>query len=68
MQGLERHVSVIFSADIIGYTTMMQDNERDALEKIHHFEQCIKRYTGEFEGEIIKTYGDGVFGAFHQCG
>jgi TolB-like protein/Tfp pilus assembly protein PilF len=54
-------------ADIVGYTTMMQQNEPHALRKLHHYEDTIRKQTKAFEGEIVKTYGDGCLILFSSA-
>ena len=38
MDNLDRLISVIVYADIVGYTSMMQKNEQQALSKLKYFE------------------------------
>lgn len=59
MENLDRQVSIIFSADIIGYTSMMQQNEQNALLKLNQYEEAVRHYTTIYDGEIVKAYGDG---------
>jgi len=64
MEDLNRQVSVILSADIVGYTSMMQEDEEKALLKLQHFENAIHSATKQYHGEIIKTFGDGCLVLF----
>ena len=59
MKELERHISVILFADISGYTAMMQQDELESLAKLKKFEETLRQETENFQGEIIKSYGDG---------
>ena len=59
MDNLDRLLSIIFCADIVGYTSMMQKDEQIALSKLKHYEDAIYAETSKCDGEVIKTYGDG---------
>lgn len=54
-----RQLAVIMFTDIMGYTTMMQQDEALALKKIHRFREQLKVRVSEFNGQIIQYYGDG---------
>ena len=59
MDNLNRHISIILYAYIVGYTSMMQKNEQLALSKLKHFEVTIEEQTKKHDGELVKAYGDG---------
>ncbi len=42
MDNLDRLISIIIYADIVGYSSMMQEDENQALLKLKHFEEVIK--------------------------
>jgi len=67
MEDRDRQVSVILSADIVGYTSMMQEDEKNALLKLQHFENAIQSATKQYHGEIIKTFGDGCLVLFARA-
>ncbi len=46
---------------------MMQKDEENALSKLSHFEQTIKSETSNFDGEIVKMYGDGSLVLFSSA-
>ena len=61
-----RKLAAIVFADIVGYTTMVQEDERTALTKLHHFRNDIETLVPRFDGEIVQFYGDGcllIFGS-----
>ena len=59
MDNLDRLISIIIYADIVGYSSMMQEDENQALLKLKHFEEVIKLQSKKYDGEIVKAYGDG---------
>ena len=67
MAELDRHISLIMAADIVGYTNMMQHDEGNALSMLHHYEEAIKSLVNQFGGEVVKTYGDGCLILFSSA-
>ena len=64
MDQLNRRISVIVYADIVGYSSMMQKDESEALLKLRHFEEVIESFSKKYEGEVVKAYGDGCLMLF----
>ncbi len=64
MDTLDRLISIIIYADIVGYSSMMQADEELALSKLKHFEEVIKLQSKKYDGEIVKAYGDGCLMLF----
>ncbi len=67
MDNLDRFISIIIYADIVGYSSMMQENEEQALLKLQHFEEVLKIQSKKYDGEIIKAYGDGCLMLFSSA-
>ena len=67
MDNLDRLISIIIYADIVGYSSMMQEDENQALLKLKHFEEVIKLQSEKFDGEIVKAYGDGCLMLFKSA-
>jgi adenylate cyclase len=59
-----RQLAAILFADIAGYTALMQQDEKKALEMINRFKELIESVTPEFQGRIIQYFGDGCLLAF----
>lgn len=64
MDTLDRLISIIIYADIVGYSSMMQKDEELALSKLKHFEEVLNIQSKKYDGEIVKTYGDGCLMLF----
>jgi len=64
MDNLDRHISVIIYADIVGYSSMMHEDEKLALSKLARFEEAIKQKSKTYGGEVVKAYGDGCLMLF----
>ena len=59
-----RRLAAILFADIQGYTSMMQSDEKDAMARLKRFQEVIQSEVNQFDGEIIKSYGDGTLCLF----
>ncbi|MDX1470715.1 MAG: adenylate/guanylate cyclase domain-containing protein [Flavobacteriaceae bacterium] len=55
----KRKLAAILFADIKDYSALMQKNEAEAMDCLRHYQQVLKEKVGQFNGEIIKNYGDG---------
>jgi class 3 adenylate cyclase/TolB-like protein/Tfp pilus assembly protein PilF len=64
MDDLNRHISVIIFADIVGYSLLMHEDERLALSKLTRFEDVITQQAKAHGGEVVKAYGDGCLMIF----
>lgn len=62
----KRKLTAILFADIAGYTAMMQDDEKHALQIIGKFKSVIESITGKFNGRIIQFFGDGCLLSFES--
>lgn len=54
-----RQLAAILFADIVGYTTLMQQGELAAMKTLNRFQSIIKTTTESYDGEVVKSYGDG---------
>lgn len=59
-----RRLAVILFADIVGYTTLMQRDEALALQKIRHYQDILELAAQQFNGQVLKNYGDGSLMTF----
>ena len=59
-------LSAVLFADIAGYTAMMQEDEKTALQLINKFKKDIEKQTEKFNGRIVQYYGDGCLLTFES--
>ncbi len=59
-----RKLTAILFADIVGYTTMMQEDEHTATIAVRKFQSAMKKRVEEFNGRIVNFYGDGALCLF----
>lgn len=59
-----RQLAAIMFTDIVGYTTLMGDNELYAFDLLNKSRQIQKPLVEKFNGKWIKELGDGVLATF----
>ena len=59
-----RRLAAILFADIVGYTSLMQHDEKLALQKIKRYQEILDDSANEYNGQILKNYGDGSLMTF----
>ena len=59
-----RKLAAVMFTDITGYTSMVQKDEADALDKVNSHREILHEYTALFNGEIISFYGDGSLSTY----
>ncbi|MDP9230840.1 MAG: adenylate/guanylate cyclase domain-containing protein [Bacteroidota bacterium] len=59
-----RELAAIMFTDIVGYTTLMGNNEQKAFELLRKSREIQKPIIEEFGGRWIKELGDGVLASF----
>ena len=66
MQEHSHQLAAILFADIVGYTSMMQEDENEAVQKINRFREAVELIAEELSGKIIQYYGDGSLLLFNS--
>ena len=61
-----RQLAAILFADIVGYTQLMQRNEKSALASLQKFKSELEQRVPVCNGEIIQFYGDGCLALFNS--
>ena len=59
-----RSLVAILFIDIIGFTALMQKNEKEATAKLRRFQAELDRITNKHQGQIVNSYGDGALCTF----
>lgn len=60
-------LAAVLFVEVVGYSSMMQQNEQSAVEKINHFRDVVEVIAGELNGKIIQYYGDGALLIFNSA-
>lgn len=66
MKNSSHRLAAIVFADIVGYTTLMQNGENKAMELVNRFESLTEEYVKKYDGQVVKKYGDGCLILFNS--
>ncbi len=62
-----RMLAAIMFTDMVGYTALMQENEKKAKKLRDKHRSVIEKYVSEHQGKILQYYGDGTLVLFGSC-
>ncbi len=60
-------LKAIMFTDIVGYTTMMQQDRDRAISAVKAYETALKSLIDTHQGELVQTYGDGSLSTFDSA-
>ncbi len=63
----QRKLASIMFADIVGYTALMQQDERQAKAFRDRHRSVVSNKIEEYDGELIQYYGDGALAIFNSA-
>ena len=63
----ERKVTVILATDVVGYSTMMEENEEQTLANLKACRSTIDGLIKEHHGRIFNTAGDSILAEFQSA-
>jgi class 3 adenylate cyclase/tetratricopeptide (TPR) repeat protein len=61
---LRRHLAAVWFADIVGYTTLSERNEGEAVRVARSFQRAAREVVERFGGRVVKFLGDGALAEF----
>ena len=59
-----RRLAAVMFTDVVGYTTMMQEDEEVALDARRRHREALERIVSEAGGEVLQLFGDGGLSIF----
>ena len=62
-----RQLAAIVFVDMVGYTALMQENERLAIEKRNRHRDSLEIHTANHNGKILQFFGDGALLIFNSA-
>jgi len=62
-----RQLAAILFADMVGYTSLMQENEQLARAKRKRLKEVLETTVGRFNGKVVQYYGDGSLSIFSSA-
>ncbi len=61
---LDRRLVAVMFTDMVGYTALMQADERLGLDKRDRYMSALERHHDAFSGTIVQRLGDGSMSMF----
>jgi class 3 adenylate cyclase len=62
---VERRLSAILAADVVGYSRLMERDEDRTLERLKtHRREFVEPLIAEYQGRVVKLMGDGALVEF----
>jgi class 3 adenylate cyclase len=58
MDPKEYRLAAIMFTDIVGFSRMMEENEKATLKLLEYHNEIVQKHTEELRGSVIKTIGD----------
>jgi adenylate cyclase len=61
---VKRKLRAILSADAVGYSRLMQENESSTIRAIEDSKRLMSELTGQFKGRVVDAPGDNLLAEF----
>ena len=62
--GLKRKLAAIFSADVAGYSRLMEDNEESTIQTLNTYRNSMSTLIQQHGGRVVDTAGDNLLAEF----
>lgn len=62
-----RQLSAVMFTDMVGYTSLMQEDEQKAKKNRDRHREVLERLTGDNQGRILQYFGDGTLSVFDSA-
>jgi TolB-like protein/class 3 adenylate cyclase/Flp pilus assembly protein TadD len=63
-EGFKRKLTAILSADVVGYSRLMEDNEEATIQTINTYRNSISTLIQQHRGRVVDTTGDNLMAEF----
>ncbi len=60
----KRKLTGILSADVAGYSRLMEENEAFTIQRLDESKKIIGRFVNEYEGSVVDATGDNILAEF----
>src|SRR5687768_14162361 len=64
MAGLSHRLAAVWFADVVGYSRLMSENEREAVAVVRLLQSICREIVPKGSGRVIKFLGDGALAEF----
>ncbi len=63
-EGFKRKLTAIVSADVVGYSSLMEDNEEATIQTLNTYRKSISTLIEQHRGRVVDTTGDNFLAEF----
>jgi adenylate cyclase len=63
-EGFKRKITAILSADVVGYSRLMEDNEEATIQTLNTYRNSISNLIQHHRGRVVDTTGDNLMAEF----
>jgi len=63
-EGFKRKLTAILSADVVGYSRLMEDNEEATIQSLNAYRKSISTLIEQHRGRVVDTTGDNLMAEF----
>jgi adenylate cyclase len=63
-EGLKRKLTAILSADVEGYSRLMDDNEEATIHTLNDYREAMSNLIKQHRGRVVDTTGDNLMADF----
>ena len=63
----ERKLAAILSADVVGYSKLMADDERATVKTLKEYRSAIARVVDRHLGRVVNAPGDNILAEFRSA-
>ena len=63
-EGFKRKLTAIFSADVVGYSRLMQDDEDSTIRSLTNYRSAMSNLIQKFRGHVVDATGDNLLAQF----
>ena len=63
-EGFKRKLTTIFSADVVGYSRLMEDNEEATIQTLNTYRNSMSTLIQQHRGRVVDMTGDNLMAEF----
>ena len=63
-KGFKRKLTTIFSADVVGYSRLMEDNEEATIQALNTYRNSMSTLVQQHRGRVVDMTGDNLMAEF----
>ncbi len=63
-EGFKRKLTAILSADVVGYSRLMEDNEEATIQTLNTYRYSMSTLIQQHRGRVVDTTGDNLMAEF----